>query len=190
MAASRSQLGTLAVAVVVLAAVIWWQRGADPATVVPAGKKASLDGQQGPSSRTGVVARSIPTVAIGRLKREASEPSDTGRDPFRFGAVRPVASGPGATSPQPVMPPVVKPIEPAVPAGPPPPPPIPLKFIAVISKAAGPKIAMLTDGHGVYYGVEGAVIEGQYRIVSIRADSIEMTYLDGRGRKTIPLSGS
>ena len=52
------------------------------------------------------------------------------------------------------------------------------------------KIAMLTDGRGVYYGAEGAVIEGQYRIVRIRMDAVEMTYLDGRGRRTIPLSGS
>jgi hypothetical protein len=49
---------------------------------------------------------------------------------------------------------------------------------------------MLTDGRGVYYGTEGSVIEGQYRIVRIGQDSIDMTYLDGRGRRTIPLSGS
>ena len=49
---------------------------------------------------------------------------------------------------------------------------------------------MLTDGRGVYYGIEGSVIEGQYRIVRIGTDSIDMTYLDGRGRRTIPLSGS
>jgi hypothetical protein len=65
-----------------------------------------------------------------------------------------------------------------------------LKFIAVVSRRAGVKIAMLTDGRGVYYGSEGSVIEGQYRIVRIGLDSIEMTYLDGRGRRTIPLSGS
>jgi len=31
---------------------------------------------------------------------------------------------------------------------------------------------------------------GQYRILRISAESIEMAYLDGRGRQTIRLSGS
>jgi hypothetical protein len=90
---------------------------------------------------------------------------------------------PVATAP----PPVATRVEPA---GPPPPPPIPFKFIAVVSRREGVRIAMLSDGHGVYYGSEGSVIEGQYRIVRIGLDSIEMTYLDGRGRRVIPLSGS
>jgi hypothetical protein len=31
---------------------------------------------------------------------------------------------------------------------------------------------------------------GQYRILRIGAESIEMSYLDGRGRQTIRLTGS
>ena len=80
------------------------------------------------------------------------------------------------------------------PGGPPPPPslpPIPLKFIGVVGPSDQPqKIAVLSDGRGVYYGREGEAIEGRYRIVRIGADSIEMSYLDGRGRQTIRLSGS
>jgi hypothetical protein len=39
------------------------------------------------------------------------------------------------------------------------------------------------------YGKEGDIIDGRYRIVRIGAESIELTYLDGRGRQTIRLSG-
>jgi hypothetical protein len=39
------------------------------------------------------------------------------------------------------------------------------------------------------YGKEGDVIDGRYRIVRIGVESIELTYLDGRGRQTIRLSG-
>jgi hypothetical protein len=47
-----------------------------------------------------------------------------------------------------------------------------------------------TTGKDPQSGFEGDVILGQYRIVRIAADSIEMAYLDGRGRQTIRLPGS
>ena len=192
MGASRKQLVLLAVLVAILPIVIWWQSGGDPAPVVPSGAIAPSNGQQGVPPRPGAT-RSVPVVALARLSRETPEPSDTGRDPFRFSTTGPGSGRAGAGAGPPVTsapPPVARPIESAVPAGPPPPPPIPLKCIAVISRRAGARIAMLTDGRGVYYGTEGSVIEGQYRIVRIGRDSIDMTYLDGRGRRTIPLSGS
>ena len=50
---------------------------------------------------------------------------------------------------------------------------------------------MLSDGRGApLYGNEGDIIEGRYRILRIGVESIEMAYLDGRGRQTIRLSGS
>jgi hypothetical protein len=50
---------------------------------------------------------------------------------------------------------------------------------------------MLTDGKGgvPIYGEEGDVVEGRYKILKIGVESIEMAYLDGRGRQTIRLSG-
>ena len=87
-----------------------------------------------------------------------------------------------------MAPPMTQPMEPA---GPPPPPPIPYKLIGVVSsKVNKGRIALLSDGRGVYYGTEGSIIEGRYRILRIGADSIDMVYLDGRGRQTIPLSGA
>jgi hypothetical protein len=55
---------------------------------------------------------------------------------------------------------------------------------------SGPKIAVLsTLGHQIY-AKEGETIEGRYKIWRIGTESIDISYLDGRGRKTIRLSGS
>ena len=49
---------------------------------------------------------------------------------------------------------------------------------------------MLSDGRMSYHGREGEIIDGPYRIVRIGEESIEMEYVDGRGRQTIRLSGA
>ena len=76
------------------------------------------------------------------------------------------------------------------PAGPPPPAPIALKFIGIVDQEPRLRVAVLTDGRNVFYGREGDTIEGRYRIERIGADSVDMAYVDGRGRQTIRLSGS
>jgi hypothetical protein len=81
-----------------------------------------------------------------------------------------------------------------VPPGPPqpaPPPPITLKFIGIIeSTERAQKIAILSDGRTVpFYGREGDIIEGRYRILKIGVESVELAYVDGRGRQTIRLTG-
>jgi hypothetical protein len=125
----------------------------------------------------------VPDVHLEELGAERAEPDDVARNPFRF--------KPRAAPPPP--PPVQIPTAPA-PSGPPPPPgvpPIPLKFIGLWElPEQKKKIAMLTDGKGApIYGSEGDAIEGRYRILKIGAESIEMAYLDGRGRTTIRLTG-
>jgi hypothetical protein len=81
---------------------------------------------------------------------------------------------------------------PAAPPGAVPPAPIPLKFIGIVEASAQAKrIAALVDTTGhAYHGAEGDIVAGQYRILKIGVESIEMAYLDGRGRQTIRLSGS
>jgi hypothetical protein len=75
-----------------------------------------------------------------------------------------------------------------VPAGP---PPIPLRFIGTVDELARHlKLAVLSDGRNVFYGREGDIIEGRYRILRIGVESIEMNYVDGRGQQTIRLTGS
>jgi hypothetical protein len=78
---------------------------------------------------------------------------------------------------------------PAGPAGPPPVPPIPLKFIGVLERASGVKWAVLSDGKVTMHGRDGDIIDGRYRIVKIGIESIELTYVDGRGRQVIRLTG-
>jgi hypothetical protein len=65
-----------------------------------------------------------------------------------------------------------------------------LKFIGKMEPKGQPKIALLSDGQGhTITGREGDAIEGRYRILRIGVESIEMAYLDGRGRQTIRLGG-
>ena len=74
------------------------------------------------------------------------------------------------------------------PAGPPPPPRIALKFFGRLESKNG-LTAALSDARGVYYGREGDTIEGRYRILRIGVESIDLAYVDGRGRQTIRLTG-
>ena len=117
-----------------------------------------------------------------KAEREASE-----RNLFRFearaAAVAP--AGPPRPAPAPVAPPVV------VPAGPPPPPPIPLRFIGLVdAPTQAGRLAILSDGRGnVFYGKDGDIIEGRYRVLHVGPETAELSYLDGRGRQTIRLTG-
>lgn len=79
-----------------------------------------------------------------------------------------------------------------VPAGPPPPPPppaIPLKFIGILEPKAGDRVAAFSDCKITTYARPGGIVLGQYRLLSIGIESVEMEYLDKRGRTTIPLRG-
>ena len=80
---------------------------------------------------------------------------------------------------------------PPIAAGPAGPPPIPLRFIGTVDELARHlKLAVLSDGRNVFYGREGDIIEGRYRILRIGVESIEMAHVDGRGQQTIRLTGS
>lgn len=127
-----------------------------------------------------------PEVRLTALDLPRPKPVAVQRNLFRFRArTRPVSDlppGPGSPRTAPA---------PTGPAGPPGPPPITLKFIGVVERQekAG-RIAVLRDtvGH-IFYGAEGEVIEGRYRIVRIGVESIELALLDGRSQ-TIRLTGS
>ena len=125
-----------------------------------------------------------PDVHLRALDAERPKPIPGERNLFRFRPKPPPA-------PPPVPPPVVRNI-PGGPSGPPPPPPIPLKFIGIVEAPAQSKrIAALVDSTGhAFQGREGDIVAGQYRVLKIGVESIEMAYLDGRGRQTIRLSGS
>ena len=145
---------------------------------------ARATGRATPGGRT-ATSVTAPDVQLQALQEQRPQPQPE-RNLFRFKPKAPPPA-PRAAAPPPVV---------AVPSGPPPPPPPPLAPIAMrfIGLVEAPehaqKIAILSDGRGIYQGREGDIIEGRYRIMRIGVESVEMAYLDGRGRQTIRLSGS
>jgi hypothetical protein len=145
--------------------------------------------RSGPAAGAAQAGSEAPDVHLEALSDERPKPGGADRNLFRFKPKPPPPAPPQPVQPLPV------PVAP-VPTGPPPPappPPIALKFIGVIARTetGAPKIAALADATGhVFHGVEGQAIAGQYRILKIGEESIEMAYLDGRGRQTIRLTGS
>lgn len=186
---------------VLLASVLYWQ--STQAEVTPEefsaamrqsapGAAGALDATPAAGARPKPAAgpAQIPAVGLASLDRSQPEPTDSGRDPFRFGSA-PAAAAPGggatgrgfggAAPAQPAVP-----APPQEPAGP---PPIPLRFIGIARQGEGRMYAVLRDERGVYYGAEGDVVEGRYRVLRVSTDTVELSYVDGRGRVTIPMSG-
>jgi hypothetical protein len=147
---------------------------------------------RGPSAD--VVSLEVVNVEMARLQQPLPAPDRTGRDPFRYQA----RARETAVPPMPVARPVASSGNPGndgslstSPPPPPPPPPITLKFIGLLTAEKGVgRVAVLSDGKYVFYGREGDVIEGRYRVVKIGEESIQMEHVDGRGRQTIRLSGA
>ena len=129
-----------------------------------------------------------PDVHLEDLNAERVRPGAGERNLFRY---KPKPPPPPPPPPVNVAPPPVN-TAPPPPPGPPPLPPIGLKFIGIIeSPTHARKIAVLSDGRNPpFQGEEGAIIEGRYRILKIGVESIELAYVDGRGRQTIRLTGS
>ena len=179
MFADRRRLAIAGAVILVVAVVGWWQTRPAPTSVAAAAPART------PRATVEPVLAQVKPLRLDVLAANRGEPSGTERNPFRF---QPKVVAP---PPRPVAPPpeVTRPAAPAVPAGPPPAPPIPLKFIALVERASGVKWAVLSDGKVTMYGKDGDTIDGRYRIVKIGTESVEITYLDGRGRQVIRLTG-
>jgi hypothetical protein len=162
-----------------VAIYVLWPRAAGPARASSARRGATQSGA-GPETV------SAPDVHLDALEAARTTPGRVERNLFKF--------KPKPAPPPPAREPVASVSAPVVPSGPPPPPPLPpiaLKFIGVLETASSQKIAILSDGRGApLYGKEGDTVLGQYKILRIGVESIEMVYLDGRGRQTIRLSGT
>lgn len=187
----RRQQVTLAALVVLLGVVtayqFWPASAPAPATETRAAKPARTAPGSANRARpqADVNASEVVDVGITRLSEPPPDIGASGRNPFRF---RPKAPPPPPPTPQRTQPVAVAD---ATPPPPPPPPPITLKFIGVVSgQAKAGRVAVLSDGKFVYYGHEGDIIEGRYRVVKIGEESVQMEYVDGRGRQTIRLSGA
>jgi hypothetical protein len=186
----------LAGVVVVLGAALYFAYAGGVPFITSAAPPSASNGQGGagrtakndrsaPGGPSGSSEVAAPSVHLKALDEERPPPDATGRNLFRF---KPKPPPPPAPQPKPL--PAAE-LPPPAPAGPPPPPPITLKFIGIVDAGQSKKVAVLSDGRGSpVYGREGETVLGQYRIVRIGTESIEMSYLDGRGRQTIRLTGS
>jgi hypothetical protein len=185
MAVNRRTLWLLLVMVVLLVvAVFVWSGGPGPPSGTPT---AQRPGSGEPRGRGGDN-QQPPRVQLDALQVQRTAPRDAERNPFQFEANAPSGPASGFVPQEPVNEAALSPTLPQMPTGPPPPPPIPLKFIGVVEQN-GKRVAVLSDGRSTPYGTEGAIILGQYRILKIGTESIEMAYVDGRGRQTIRLTG-
>ncbi|HET9467697.1 MAG TPA: hypothetical protein VFO48_04770 [Vicinamibacterales bacterium] len=173
----------LGAVVIILAAVAAWSlRSGTPQPSSSATANRPANAQVRPKSP-------LVEVDLKALEAERPEPQGSTRNPFRF-----------KPKPAPPLPPTAAQIKQQQQAavemaarGPvdAPPPRIPLKYIGDMSDPNNPskRIAILSDARSTYYGREGEIVEGRYRIMRIGVESIELAYLDGRGRQTIRQTG-
>ncbi len=178
--ASPRQVAVLAVLAVGLVATLVYELAGSEGT----GGRASAPAAAG-------VARAVvprdrvepaPDVRLAALKATRPEPAGKGRNLFRELPKAPPPPPPSvkASAPSTVADPN------APPPPPPPPPPIPLKLVAIV-QGAGRPVAGLTDGRDVFYGCEGDNIEGRYKILKINVESVDVSYIDGRGQQRLRL---
>ena len=126
-----------------------------------------------------------PRLRLALLKTsEDTEYQGNGRNIFRAEAELPIPKpiNPGITTPKPEPAPV-----PIRDQGPPPPPPIPLKFFGFASRS-GTKSVFLSKGDEVFVAKEGDVVDRQYKVVKINANSVEIEDLFSNNRQTVPLT--
>jgi hypothetical protein len=181
------QLAVLGGLLVVLALVVLAQLRSSPAAPSSVGSQAAAQPRAGKTGSGGTSEEVAPLVKLQALTARRPEPDTSQRNPFRLQPkapppppVPPALPGAGATG-----------LAGDVPPPPPPPPPISLKFIGVVEGGGRTgRIAVLSDGRDVFYGRDGDVIDGRFRIIRVGTESIEMSYVDGRGRQTIRLTGS
>ena len=181
---SRRQLILLVSLLGVLAVVLIWRFTTDRTGAAP-----RLQAQTGtanrPSNQTG---RSdtgpVTELKLDALHKEADDVREAERNPFRFQQKAPPPAapvGPAASRAQTYVPPAVQ--------GPPPLPPIPLRYVGVLTPASNERVAVLADARGAsYYGREGELVDGRYRLLRIAGDSVDIAYADGRGRQTLRLT--
>jgi len=185
MATDRRQKIALAVLVVALLVAIYQLWPTTSATPGPTSNRQA--GARGAAAATKGEPQVTPAdVHLDALTADKPKPAASDRNLFRFKPKAPPPPPPTVTRPVDAVP------APSVPIGPPPPPPvppIPLKFIGIMGPE-NDKIAVLSDGRGgPINGKEGQLVLGQYRILKIGVESVEVAYADGRGRVTLRIQG-
>jgi len=183
MATDRRQLAALVALLAVLGVLGYRQLAGTSRIGAPTSNQARR--AAAPAQNGAPPAVRAPDVHLEALNAQRPKPAEGERNLFRFKPKAPPPPPPQTSRPAPMT---TTPGS-SIASGPPQLPPIALKFIGTMN-SEGKTIAVLTDGQGPpLFGVEGQTIAGRYRILRIGAESIEMSYLDGRGRQTIRLTG-
>ncbi len=180
MAPSRRNEIVLAALAVVLATVMYLVWSSKAGTALQSSNPATGGRAEAAPARV-----AAPEVRLNALEAERPKPSEADRNLFRF---KPKPPPPRASAPPSTV------SVPVAASGPPPPPPVPpiaLKFIGTLElPARAKKVAVLRDEYGgVYHAAEGDTVLGQFRVLRIGAESIDVSYVNGRGRQTIRLGG-
>lgn len=177
----------------VIIAAAYYKYGRGPELVIPTStgpaatvrtaappRAPSGTGRQASAPRGDVMPQALK---LAEMEQVPEEPQ-SGRNLFRFG-VKPPPPPPPYVAPPPTPPP-----PPPAPAGP---PPIPLKLTLVIPDPYSPgrNRAYLADPKSgvVFEAVEGAIVDGRYKLLKVGQSSVVMSYLDGSGQRTITLGG-
>jgi hypothetical protein len=180
---TRTELYLLGALLVILAVVLYvtFGRAGTSATSTSPAETAAQPSNQA-ASGGGRAGLPVTDVRLEALKHDGADLDEASRNPFRFRVTAPPPSPPRSAPPQAFVPPPV--------TGPPPPPAIPLKYVGLLGAVTQrDRVAVLSDSRGnPFYGREGDIIEGRYRVLRIAADSVDVAYADGRGRQTLRLS--
>jgi hypothetical protein len=181
----RGALATIG-AILLIGSMVFVVRGGGTTPATSQGLPPGLGGAGGNAASAGQ--SPVADVKLELLDDRDAAIAQPSRNPFRFEAA-PVQAR-SAPRPQTATPPPVA-VAPAPPSGPAPPPAISLKFIGLLEPPGqGARVAILSDTRGgVFYGKEGDIIEGRYKVLRIDAETADLSYVDGRGRQTIRLSG-
>jgi hypothetical protein len=140
------------------------------------------------TGENGAIAPEQLKIQLEALKGPRPEPGEGERNPFRFYQKPPPPLPPMPPAPKTAAPPPED-LQPPGPPPPPPLPPIPLKFIGIVEGRGVGKIAAFSDCKRTFYGREGDIVDGRYKLVKIGVESVIMTYADGRGQQPIRLTG-
>jgi hypothetical protein len=153
--------------------------------------RAAAQARPDPSGRPGgPIDPSVLDVHLEVLEAERPAATEAQRNPFRFRpppAPPPPPPAAGKPSAAPMPPPM-----PTGPPPPPPPPPITVKFIGLLDRADGTRLAVFSDcsaGRRQSHAKEGETVDGRYRLVKIGRESVIIEHLDGRGRTTLASGG-
>lgn len=178
---------------VVAAAAMKLMGSASPGTAASnssSRERAAAQARPDPSGKPGgPIDPAVLDVHLEVLEAERPAATEAQRNPFRF---RPPPAPPAppverTPAPAPMTPPGA-----IAPPPPPPPPPITVKFIGLIDRADGSRLAVFTDcsaGRRQTQAREGGTVDGRYRLVKIGRESVIIEHLDGRGRTTLAAGG-